>query len=649
MCSASTALCVVDAHRLLENIVSNNLSFQSLIKYFDNRVMQIEKDARKYVHGDAPQYPPFIVFLGKEAADTCEGVAKNLFELWPQYTDKICFVGMSKEDSGIRQSHFKFTDDGVVDAKPLDTAQLLDEFDELFADETAFDRMTMTHIYYVLDTSSIATEDEFLAQLEIIPYIKNSLQVDEFSARDSLILLLRSDMRRRAMARRIRTHLASFANESIGSGCDSVFLLSNYRNDGVMLRSWDECYRIAALFMALSNCENELINKQLFHHGVLTASYSIVQKPTCGIGQVVLDVFLRGLNDYVRPVTNDLLAGANIKAKLGITDDGTFKVIDDDAQQLLKAIVPTERDLAFFPRSDFAERDISRMSFADFDRACMGALSTYLTQQQKRYLMVDGQQKKSWAKAYVELLRQNFSVDELIYLGNHLPAVRDFLLSQRVGDDSGGVIGGAYSKLRIALSRNLQVIDIVVDQIRDEAKRANDFRAIWKDLLGSLLSIRPIEDHDLVEFYGQKVTNFLDLHGKELGKKFATQSSVDELRFFLQQSIDDLIDSDEVFSAQFEAELMQRLDTTKDSADSFKWIFTRLTGENLKTYLQINFALDAPVAKAVFVEGQSELNAKLHESLTSDVYFYNTGSNRWVEAFNVYAVDAGNLDQATGR
>ncbi len=629
--------------------MDNELSFQSLIDYFERRTAHVERVASNYRHGDAPQYPPFFVFLGADAMRGFEGIARNVLDLWPQYADSFRFVGADCEGDGLRYWSLGMDDAGASRAEVITERELANEFASLFARDDVFEKMTLAHLYFVLDTSSIKAEaiDEFDALVAAIPHLMDVLQLDESMARCSLTVLLNSDFARRVVAKQLRSRIADMSEHMRDWKCNSIFLLSNHRNDGVMLPSWDECYRIASLYIALSDCSDNTIVNQLFDDRVLTASYAIVRKPTRAIGQISLDLLLLGLNDYSGSANADLLQVADIEHRLGVTGEGTLSVIDDDAGQLIRMIVPSAAQLRYFPQREFFDySDLSRYTYDSFDEACMGALSAYLEQKQRYQLMVDGTQQSAWARSYGALLRKNFSIDELIYLGDHLERVREVLEDSRRREIIPSVIEGASSKLRMALSQNPQVIDLFVRQVNAEAQRARGFRKIWHDLLDSLRSVRKVREEDsLIEYYSQRARTFLRAEGRRLGSEFATQATVEELRAFLNHVIDALIDSDSVFAAPFEAELMMRLNAVNDGADTFGWIYSNLTGNNLRTYLQVYFALDDPISKGVFIEDGTELGRRLRQTLPGGTYFYNTGNNRWAEAINLYAIDAGNINQ----
>lgn len=631
-------------------IVDNEITFKELIDYFADCVTRSEDDAAKYIHGEVPQHPPLVFLLGDDERSFV-GIANNLFGLWPQYKNKLRFVGASICDGEVCHRWLRFDAGGSVVSVGIDQGQLAEVFEELFADADPFAKMAMAHVYYIVDTTSIDTFEAFESLMQLIPLYKRTFDDCGFRLRDSLVVLLKSDMRRRPVARRIRAYLAGFETGDCGIDCNSVLVLSSHRNDGVLLRSWSKCYRIASLFMALSNSKNETTNSMLFQRRVLTASYAAVKKPVHAIGQVVVDDILRKLDTCVNVIPYDLFEEDEIDAKLGVTRDGTFEVIDAGADLSLRHIVPTEDELALFPRNRISGVDVSRITYRDFDALSMGALSTYLEQRRKRLLVEDERQRRRWKDSYGTLLRRNFSIDELIYLGAHLEDVRNRLASPDSREVIGGVRAGAFDKLKITMARDPQVIDLFVEQVRCEAKRAGDFRSMWRRLLDSLLDVPDVDDEALKEFYQQRADAFIDelQYGNDLGRQFSSQPNVDALRTFLYGVVDRLIDSDKVFTDSFEKELQKRLDSAEEGADVNNWIYQHLTRENLHTYLQVNFALGAPIAKAVFLEGESELKTRLCAFMPVDTQFYHTGNNRFVEALNIYAVDGENLNQTSGR
>lgn len=629
--------------------MDTELSFQSLIDSFVRRDILVERDASNYRHGDGPQFPPFYVFLGADARATFCGVARELLELWPAFSDSMRFVSADFDDDG-RLSYWSLRLDNHNEAHAvqLNEDDLLDELENLLnVDKVYSGHMSTVCVYYFIDTSSLTSAEELDVLVDSIPHIQDVLQLGKGDARCSLTILLNRSVRRRVVARELRKRIADRAAHLADSCIDGIFLLSNYRNDGHLDENWDECHRIVALYIALSNCDDYRIVNQLYNKQVLTASYAKVNKPVRDIGQVCVDVLLRGVNTYGAPANRDLLNEDGIEGRLGITDDGTFEVIDRNAAQLINAIVPSLDQLSHFPQDGYRDfSDLSAYTYASFDEACLGALSVYLGIRQREYLRIDGSKKSEWARLYGQQLQAQFSIDELIYLGEHIQDVKTLFWSLKEGRSSGGVIEGAKDKLRRELSRDSAVIALLVRQIEIEAQRARAFRGLWNELLASLTKVHPVENEDsLVAFYERKTNTFLRNKGAELGKQFSKTANVEELRAFLERSINDLIESDDVFAAPFDAELMQRLNEVNDGADAFDWIYSNLTGTKLQTYLQVDFALDEPMVKAVFAEARTRLKERLARALPAQTCFYDTGCGYWIEAMNIHFVDVGNISQ----
>src|SRR5699024_11599215 len=65
---------------------------------------------------------------------------------------------------------------------------------------------------------------------------------------------------------------------------------------------------------------------------------------------------------------------------------------------------------------------------------------------------------------------------------------------------------------------------------------------------------------NLTDFYERKVQRFFDRNGTEKARQFGRLGSVEELKRFLEETLQEIRESDPIFPAPFEEELQARLD-----------------------------------------------------------------------------------------
>ena len=165
------------------------------------------------------------------------------------------------------------------------------------------------------------------------------------------------------------------------------------------------------------------------------------------------------------------------------------------------------------------------------------------------------------------------------------------------------------------LSNDEKLIQIFVSALRQQGQAASDFTQAWNTLLKSRRQIFGVRDANMTTFYERKIRNFIDRRGSEICAKFTTIHSTEELVEFLQDVIEDIVDSDEIFSAAFEDELESRLNEDALPTDAKQYIRKKLTGSGVYTYLQTNFALGEPVVSSILIKIGTPLYKNLYSNL----------------------------------
>ena len=150
-------------------------------------------------------------------------------------------------------------------------------------------------------------------------------------------------------------------------------------------------------------------------------------------------------------------------------------------------------------------------------------------------------------------------------------------------------------------------------------------------------------------FYEKKVRNYFDHHGHELAEEFKRIQDFESLKLFLEGTLDKIVDSDSIFSAPFEEELERRLREEALPTDAKQYIRQKLTGEDVRTYLQVNFNFGQPVLSSILIKVGTSLYKNLYNNLAPTTYYYNTGCGNAAEATVVYEVSKENLINGESR
>lgn len=631
----------------------SNLTVQNLILHFENRLRQIDRHTLGNTAGKEPQFPMLVVFLGDEAIKGFSSIASNLFEIWPQYQRELQFVGVTNKGSSVAYVQLSFEENEAQESQ-ISSDDISNIVTSLFGLKNHFQDRSKLFVYFILDTTSYKSAEEFSTWMDIIQQTKNAFGIDSLDMLDMLIVLLNENFSRKSISNQIRNKLCSFHEDpKLLSNCKSIFLLSNKRSDHAILEDWNICYRIAISIMALSNNSDANISTSLFSRRVLTASYAREEKPSEKIGQVIVTALIDEITKAFVQHEMHLFEDDSISERLGLTKDGTITILDNYAQNVLVPLLPSASQLALFPRVSMDEYDdVSQLSAREFNSLTMSSWDSYLSQvahQAQEKVNMDSKIRQNWRKEYLTYLCTQFSTNELIYLSDHIDDVREIINHKREPSQEMQVLSAAKSRLKYMLSSDPKLIDIFLSAIKEQGENAREFLQAWRELLQSRQNIFAIRDDNITAFYERKVRNYFDHYGHELTEEFKKMQDAESLKLFLENSLDKIVDSNPVFSAPFEEELERRLHEEALPTDAKQYIRQKLTGEDVRTYLQVNFNFGQPVLSSILIKVGTPLYNNLYSNLAPTTYYYNTGCGNAAEAAVVYEVSKENLINGESR
>lgn len=629
--------------------MTTTLNMHNLIHHFEERLRQIDRLNLGDETGKEPQFPQLVIYLGKDASNAHTAVSSNLLQTWPQYQDELKFLCVQKTDN---LSYFEMPI-GSEQCNPLSEDGVREIASAMFGTRMHFADRNKLLVYFILDTTSMQNLDDFISWLPAINSVKQLLCSDSTDLLDMLCLLLNENLVRQKTAAKIRDYLSGFyTNKEIRKTVSNVLLLSNRRSDNAILEDWEIGYKIVSAIIALSNNDETQVTKNIFCNSVLTASYAREEKPIAQIGQVVVSNLLTSLAENIPHTDPKLMDDPKLSDKLGLTKTGTFSMLDNYAEMNLYSLLPSEEQLELFPRRDAnAQTEMSMMSANAFNEYTMGAWNQYLaeiarTAQEK--VAMNSAVRQSWSDEYRKILVNTFNKEEILYLVDHIDDVAEILGKTRLPSYDAKVLTAAKDQLKYMLSSDEKLIQIFVNALRQQGQVASDFTQAWNTLLKSRRQIFGVRDANMATFYERKIRNFIDRRGSEICTEFTTIHNTEDLVKFLQDVIEDVIDSDEIFSAAFEDELESRLNEDALPTDAKQYIRKKLTGSGVYTYLQTNFALGEPVVSSILIKIGTPLYKNLYSNLAPTTYYYNTGSSSAAEALVIYEVSKENLVNGEG-
>lgn len=629
--------------------MSTTLNMHSLIHHFEERLRQIDRQNLGDVTGKEPHFPQLVVYLGKDASNAHTAVSTNLLQIWPQYQDELKFLCIQNTD-GI--TYFEIPVGGEQGVA-LSENGVREIASALFGTRMHFADRSKLLVYFILDTTSMQSLDDFLSWLPVLHTVKALLCPNSTDLLNMLCLLLNENLTRQKTAAKIRNYLSCFyTNEELRKTVDNVLLLSNRRNDNAILEDWEIGYKIISATIALSNNEETRITTNIFCNSVLTASYAREEKPISQIGQVVVGNLLLSLAENAPHTDPKLMDDPKLAEKLGLTKNGTFTILDQYAQTNLYALLPSEEQLELFPRRDaIAQVQMSMLSANAFNEFTMGAWNQYLEEMlraAREKLEMNSALRQKWGDAYRKFLADTFKKEEILYLADHIDDVVEIMSNTRLPSGDAQVLIAAREQLKYMLSSDETFIRIFVSALQQQGRIVSEVAQAWNSLLQSRRQVFGVRDANMSAFYERKIRNFIDRRGNEIFTAFAAIHNTQELIEFLQGTVEDIIDSDEVFSAAFEDELERRLNEDALPTDAKQYIRKKLTGSGVYTYLQTNFALGEPIVSSILIKIGTPLYKNLYSNLAPSTYYYNTGSSSAAEALVIYEVSRENLVNGEG-
>lgn len=626
--------------------MNEKITTRDLIEYFE-RKMTPDDFAEVIQNGKAngPTYPMVVVFLGADTINDYEQLTENLFRLWPQYKNELLFLGI--DNPGEETLYYTFVlDDNKIQKQYISTQEIQLQISDSFGLNNHFPDRTRLLIYYILNSSSMHTADEFRGWLDTIDELKQTWGIDTVTTLEMLMLLLNDDFghgqRTSSDIRRIIKDLG----DSYFNTINSTVILSNRRNDNVILENWSICLRIAADIICLSNNATSNIPSTLFSDGIYTVSYALSQKPTKQIGQVIVGQLIRRLGQITFNESRDIFGDSKIFERLGFGKEHTHSLINQYVEHVLYKELPSIEQLELFPRSTPAQiSNISELSEKDFNALTLNTWTAYLDSIIKKALNNIGRDtklKKQWKDDFGKILFESFSINELIEISANMDNFFALFLSAKEPLHEAEVISAAKYRLKYMLSTNREVISLFIETARSVSEAAKDYRSYWRDIVQSAQAEHDVQDDSVQDFYSHKLEDYFDHHWQGVENSFRKVHSSDELHRFLFNTLSSISKSDPVFQDPFEKELEERLFAESAAVDAQSLIRQQLTGDTVPVYYKATFNLGAPIVESVLLKFDSPLYKHLLNHL-SHTYYYNTCNGNSAEAIKIFRITVDNI------
>lgn len=602
-----------------------------LIRFFEGRITEREQRGFAAGTGNRPYAPLLVAYLG-EASRRHAALKQAVSRLWPQYCDEICFLALGGVEN--KYSRPAEGDEGSVE---LAANQVSGAITALFGAETHFENPGCLNVCFVMQTDEFSHVADYERWVDRIRQFRRKLW--DIEARAVLVVLLNEDFvgRHRSVAQEIRKRLGAYSSgDSALPPVNSVYLLSNRRSDNAILGSWDDCSHIIASILATSNSRDIRVGQDEDRR-VYTVGYAREEKPLHSIAQVVVHRVIDALTDAMGGDEPRMDSG--VFNRLGITEQGTLRLLDDEADRL---DLP---ELERFPRRDKIERDVYALSADSFDELTMGSWRAYLEALLENALKRARRDADSGAlrRRFEAALAGAFGVGELLSLYRREASIRE-ILRPRKPSQGENALSYARAYLRYRFSSDEALVAAFWQAIRRLGGEAEQAAAFWNELVESKRNDFADADDSVVGFYSHVCRSYFDRHGDSLRKRAREAHSSAGQRKLVRDVLCGVIEGDGIFRAGFEEELKTRMAFVGRELDVRSYIQSRLTGESVRIYLRPASALDAPRHSILLLNTDSALKRELERTLADEKYeYYNTGSGATAEALNIYALSTAHL------
>jgi hypothetical protein len=502
-----------------------------------------------------------VVYFGKRSSAYHRELLEDMLRGWGGNADYIRFYTIESADAQTLKDTLSGKDVSVVEVKTQITDLL--SADRVFAD--------MTHIalYCLVDTTDIATAEEFMKWYSMIGFVEDTLGVSTLSM---LMVILNESLQYTKLANGIKNQIRdAYLDPDLGGVnhhlYDSVFVFGNRLKNGSFIKvdpaeSGYENYNLFADIVLLTNTRcDDYNNRKARLYGsdkpALTAAYGFVQKPMAEIVMITLGIILKKLKEQAG---NQSVNADGLMKALKI-DKGRSEVYDQFYTDI-KDLLPNDEFMNWLPG-----RVAPEGAFDDYNRASDGCLQAFVETNHFEVVFTELLNRNDLiVKELLALLAKQLNAAQLV---NGVPtALRE------TAYDKAELAFGALDKMPVQKAIEMKIKKRVAEGLRaktDEAltravARAEACVARFKQLCTEQERLFAVGEEgtrkNLTAFYEERIQRYCNDFNK-LNALFAGILRIDnnkaDMLQILLQTIEDFFGNDPVYQLSFSEELIERL------------------------------------------------------------------------------------------
>ena len=627
------------------------MNIQNVIDYSKEQIERSEEIRFHHMEefvAEKARNPILVVYAGRKAAENMhDAVHRQIARIWTPYRNIIPFCII--KESGEGDAAFSGLDGSEWTQEILNGT-----LNNLFSDAQHYMGYRHLNVYYILDTTPLATAEDVKKQMDLI--IASKERIPSGEQRTAVLLLLDESMGREQFALSVKNLLASecFSDEGYPEfvrSIDKLFIVGNRSSSGEVMSGHQDWGRIVGDLIALTSREDGQNIGILQSSGIKTVGFAVEKKPTASIATTVATKVFNEIGRELQRLPERAIDINAVRERLGAISGQGFEPIRQMVTMSVD-LLPNEEHLQHFPRRDSNDHGIlADMPVREFNELTLGAWNAFLdgiVAEVSRMMTGDSVQADQWKGWYRDYLNSRFSVYELIGVAQKRETLVNMFANSMIVADTEPVIRSLERSLAQRLLQNRNILDLLVDGIVEFGKNGSEGIRRWQETMTSMrdVVVGDVSGTNVEEYYGQLTREYFISKKEEIRRELDQADEEYEIEAMVCNACEGIISSNSIFGAAFEEEMSRRIGNQADLERVQDDVRRKLTGDNVKIWFSTTgAAIGNPGTEdsIVLVRPGSELNRYLKMHLEPGVHFFASQNGDSAETIQILNVEKRHL------
>lgn len=601
---------------------------------------KLDKSFRGEITAVKPNKPMLIVYTGKKAYEGKVFVEKAMRRVWKNKTEDICQIML--EGGELCES-----DGSVSDCNGVSEEKLYELVENMQTKGGSFNDLSSKIVVYVHNAADFNDISEFKAAYANIINMKEMLGGS--SCTGMSMIMLDESFKKVALSKEIRSYIRDQV-ESSERVSRKTMLLSNRTKRGELLsgaRAWEN-YDLLGNLLIMLNCSSSefTTNPDKFFTNVrptvLTASYSVINRPNKDICDVIINRVLRWLETRISSGAKG--SWDEICKKLEISGN-TFPFLKNYYETKAKTtLVPIDK-LEYLPRMNVNNTEpLLAMPYNMFLNETMGAFEAFFKENYEGKFSRDIAAMGDFRRAISDYVKEKIPA-ELAISSLSEDLIENLLKGLSVTSYPENAPAGTYIEGLLYNTFWEEAKEIFREELVARKKGASGHLGTIEAMISAFIdSYNPPSDESVILYYTQYIDQRLnDSMGNAILERInSVEKTSENILTAVYESISNLFFNEPIFSMPLEKELQHRMGSTAvDVTNIVKTLTDPLIGNRR---LATTFDPD-PGAKFVMINKTNELipHMKSYFGTGSDAVFLDTGDSNSMAIVALYECNSTTL------